>query len=321
MIRRILVPLDSWPLAESVLPYVQQYAQVLGASVTLLQVLEPHVRAADLEALRERFQAEAHDDSGRPANAEAAAEHYLATTAEALAQAGVETHVQLADGLPAGAIVATGRQFDLIAMATHGRSGIGRWVYGSVADKVLRGATAPVLLVRAQEAPAPPARPRRIIVPLDGSALAEQTLPLATLVARGAGAQIVLLQSVFWAELAAADYPYGYGPAIQAEDVFGEAEADASDYLTSVSGRLQAEGVAVRSAIRFEAAADAILAGAADEGADLIVMSTHGRGGLGRWVYGSVADRVLRGATTPVLLVRAGVPLDTVVAPSEPPEA
>ena len=96
-----------------------------------------------------------------------------------------------------------------------------------------------------------------------------------------------------------------------------QAQTDAHAYLEGIGQRLAERGLTIRTDVRLEAAAEAILDLAVEQQADLIVMSTHGRGGLGRWVYGSVADRVLRGAAIPVLLVRAGVPVDAAVAPDD----
>jgi nucleotide-binding universal stress UspA family protein len=309
MIRRILVPLDGSALAESILSYVQGVAGLTGASLTLLQVIEPPLEAVSRRA------AEAAAP-GTTAAAEAAARRYLAGVAARLARAGVEACAAAMVGPAAETIIQAGRAFDLIAMGTHGRSGVGRWVHGSVADKVLRGATAPVLLVRARaDGPVADSHPRRILVPLDGADLAERALPLATLVARRAGAEVELVQSIFWAGMMIGDYPYGYGSLAGRDDLVEEARAAAADYLNQVRGLLASQGVAARTAVRLEPAADAILTAAAERSVDLIVMSTHGRGGLGRWALGSVAERVLQGASAPVLLVRAGVPVaDAVVA-------
>jgi nucleotide-binding universal stress UspA family protein len=294
MTRRILVPLDGSPLAESILPSVVEFARLTGAHVTLVRVVEP-----------------ATEDAG-VREAEAAVQPYLAGVAERLATEGLTVDTLVLSGQAADQIIERAHDFDLIAMATHGRSGIGRWVYGSVADKVLRGAGTPVLLVRARaDGPVATGHPRSILAPLDGSEVAEQALPLATAVAKAAGAELALVQSVFWVQMAGGGYPYGDGPVIQADEMLEQAEAGARAYLGEVEGRLKADGLNVRSVIRFDPAADSILSAAEEEQADLIVMSTHGRSGLGRWVLGSVADRVLRGATTPVLLVRAGTPADS----------
>jgi nucleotide-binding universal stress UspA family protein len=210
-------------------------------------------------------------------------------------------------GPPAPVIIDAGRDFDLIAMATHGRSGIGRWVYGSVADKVLHGASVPVLLVRARPAATAGAvPPRRILLPLDGSELAEQALPLALALAERAGAELILAQSIASAAMALAN-PYGYG--VGAAELLEHVQAGAQAYLEDVGQRLADGRLTVRTEVRLEPAAEAILDVASEKQADLIVMSTHGRSGVGRWVLGSVADRVLRGTTVPVLLVRSGLPI------------
>jgi nucleotide-binding universal stress UspA family protein len=220
-------------------------------------------------------------------------------------------------GPPAEAIIQTGAAFDLIAMATHGRSGIGRWVFGPVADKVLHGATVPVLLVRAGRAAVAAGWPRRILVPLDGSGLAEQALPLAALLARRAGAELILTCSIGWAQ-ATADRALAIDVAGFSVMLPERAADQAHAYLTDIGQQLAAQGLTARSDIRSAPAAEAILASAAEQAADLIVMSTHGRSGLGRWTYGSVADRVLRGATLPIVLVRAGVHVPVEAPPPAP---
>jgi nucleotide-binding universal stress UspA family protein len=303
MIRQILVPLDGSELAESILPSVEEFVRLTGAGVTLMQVVEPVGVAADL--FGQNYPGVERD---LQAADERLARDYLAGLTRRLARAGIAVHPRVAIGPIAEMIIQAGREFDLIAMTTHGRSGVGRWVYGSVADKVLRGAGVPVLLFRARGRPAT-GHPRRILIPLDGSDLAEHALPLATELARQAGAAIILMRSVTWATeslgmLAGA-----------APELLGLAEEGTRGYLSEVAKGLADQGLSVSIDVRFDPAADGILACAAEGSADLIVMSTHGRGGLGRWVYGSVADRVLRGAPIPVLLVRAMVPLVTIPAP------
>jgi nucleotide-binding universal stress UspA family protein len=299
MIQTILVPLDGSALAESILPAVQQIARLSGATLRLIHVAEP-VR-------------------GRPADAasrEQAVRQYLASVAQRLTGEGLTVTTDMLAGDPAESIIQAGQSVELIAMGTHGRSGIGRWVYGSVADKVLRGATVPVLLVRARaEGPVAGEAPAAIVVPLDGSDLAEHALPLAALLSRAGGVTLTLVQSVYWSELGVAGgFPDGYGTLMSAEIAIEAAEEGAHAYLDEVVAKLSAQGATVQPIISHAPAADAILDAVETSHAGLIVMTTHGRGGLGRFVYGSVADRVLRAATVPVLLVRAGVPLDQAVA-------
>jgi nucleotide-binding universal stress UspA family protein len=299
MIHRLLVPLDGSALAESILPSVEEFVRLTGAGVTVMQVVEPVGVAADLFGQN-------HPGVERDLQAadERLAHDYLAGLARRLARGGIVAHTRVAIGPVAETIIQAGREFDLIAMATHGRSGVGRWVYGSVADKVLRGATAPVLLFRAGVEVQPSAgRPRRILVPLDGSELAGHVVPLAIDLARRAGAEIILMQSISLATESLGMLAGG------APELLGLAEEGARDYLNEVAKGLRDQGLTVAIDVRLDPAADGILAVAAERSADLIVMSTHGRGGFGRWVYGSVADRVLRGAPIPVLLVRATIPL------------
>jgi nucleotide-binding universal stress UspA family protein len=321
MINRILVSLDGSPVAESILPAVQAFARLTGAAVTLFQAVEPlehrveGPNPAQLIAAVLRAAPPSEGEAAAPATdleqQDAERAHaYLVGVAQHLQRQGVEAHTRVGRGAAADAIIAAAAAYDLVAMGTHGRSGVGRWVYGSVADKVLRGASVPILLIRAGPAAAAwSVPPRRIVVPLDGSELAERALPLAIEVAERARAEVLLVQSVSWAAVAMVD-PYGYGGGGTATaDLLEQAETDAHAYLDGIGRRLAERGLTVRAAVRLEAAAEAILDLAVEQRADLIVMSTHGRGGLGRWTYGSVADRVLRGATTPVLLVRAGVPV------------
>jgi nucleotide-binding universal stress UspA family protein len=308
VIRRILVPLDGSTVAESVLPYVEQFARLSDANLTLCQVIEPFAALVDFSG---------PEVAGLEPDvqvAEQEAEQYLSRIAERLRSDGLEAGARVALGSAADQLIQVGREFDLVAMATHGRSGIGRWVYGSVADKVLRGTTVPVLLVRAVEGAAGASeQPRHILVPLDGSELAEHALPLATDLARRAGAAITLLRSVNWALEVAGFNAYDVGHS--SVGLIDMAEESARDYLSQRAQGLTAQGLTVHSAVRNEPAAESILDHAAEQQVDLIVMSTHGRGGMGRWVYGSVADRVLRGATVPVLLVRAGVTIEDATAP------
>ena len=311
MIGSILVPLDGSALAESILPCVRAFARLTSAEVTLFQAVEPLPTGekGPLEALLARTEPVIEPTEHARA--------YLIHVAQELSHQGLVVHARVETGPAAETIVEAARGFDLIAMATHGRGGIGRWVYGSVAEKVLHGASAPVLLIRArEEAMADPCLPQRILVPLDGSELAEQVLPLAASIARQAEAEVTLTHSIAWARMAVVE-PYGYGTGFSAATLLDEAEAGAKEYLSRVQRQLAADHVPVQTTISLERAPEAILDYAEERQISLIIMSTHGRGGLGRWVLGSTADRVLRGATVPVLLVRAGVPTPTLESEPE----
>lgn len=142
---------------------------------------------------------------------------------------------------------------------------------------------------------------RRLLVPLDGSALAEKALAHAQELARLFGSELILLRVVVSPyTLVAPDLILaGADPDLPA------LRANAEAYLRSVASRLEGQGVTVRTVVCDGPVAETILDQAQAQDADLIVMSTHGRSGVRRWVYGSVAERVLQGAACPVLLIRA----------------
>ena len=280
MIRRILVPLDGSAMAASVLPTVQTIAGFTGARLTLLTVVPPDA-----------------PDAAAPA-----AHAGLAEAARQLGMAGCVAEPLVTRGAAAEQIVRLAETHDLIALATRARAGLGRLAAGSVADTVVRAAPAPVLLVRAAVAAStPPDPPRRILVPLDGSSAAEAALPLATELARRAGATLLLVRSTDMARTA----ERGLLRDLATRTAQQAAQA-AGDYLAQFAARDPLAAVPVQFDIRHEPPADAILASASAGRADLIVMGTHGRGGLGRWLLGSVADAVVRAAPVPVLLVRPG---------------
>jgi nucleotide-binding universal stress UspA family protein len=192
---------------------------------------------------------------------------------------------------------------DLIAMTTHGRSGFARWVTGSVADKVLRTSRRPVLLVHAREE-SPASQPheleiKRILVPLDGSALGESVLPFVQDLAVSLNASLVLLNVVVpTVELSATFLP-------ASTSILGELQAGAKEYIGGVAKRVQESGVSVEASVVVGHAAEAILDMAGQTSADLIALSTHGRSGPARWILGSIADAVIRHADGPCLVIPA----------------
>jgi nucleotide-binding universal stress UspA family protein len=190
-------------------------------------------------------------------------------------------------------------------MATHGRSGVGRWTVGSVADKVLRGSQVPVVLIRA----AGPQSLRRkgiltkALLPLDGSKVGEAALPYVEDLAARLKTEVVLMQVVEPKYVAIGAEPWDYSP-YRAEWI-SAMEQSARAYLTGIEQRLKAKGIAVSSRIESGAAADKVIEVAEQTSVDVIAMSTHGRSGLARWALGSVADKLIHSASIPVILVRA----------------
>jgi nucleotide-binding universal stress UspA family protein len=309
--KTILTPLDGSPLAEQVLPFVGLLAPIVGARVLLLRGIteaEHEVLFADASA----SPAASDELVLRPsvcAHCSVASQCrqtdcYLASQAELLRGAGVESYADTRAGAPAEVIASTaaGWPDTLIAMATHGRGGLRRWALGSVADQVLHASTLPLLLVRGAEAgrtPRPVPLLRRILVPLDGSALAQQALPLALELAVRAQAELLLLQVV------AASMDEFLRTVPVADDVRGALYDQALQAFGALGSELPQQQVQLATAVALGPTAQAIALEASRRNVDLIVMATHGYSGLQRWRLGSVADSLLQTSTTPLLLVRA----------------
>ena len=289
MFDTIVVPLDGSSAAERVLAYV---ARLPSRQVRLLQVF-PDV--SDLVPDPDLL------DAWRRARAEDA-EAYLGHLAEPLRGQGREVDQAWAFGEPAEQIVTAAAPGDLIAMSTHGRGLAGRVLLGSVADRVVRHAAAPTLLVRAGERPTGGAEVARLVVPLDGSKLAEQALPVAAELARELGVPVRLVRALDVDLVRAAVQA---GPAVAAAHAASQARLE-TGILAELEARaasLREQGAAATAEVLHGAAVPALLAALVPD--DLLVLTTHGRGNVGRWLLGSVAEPLVRQAVAPVLLVRA----------------
>lgn len=309
--KTILVPLDGSALAEQVLPYVGLLAPLLDAEVRLLRVIADLEQSAALpETIAATYGIEQplatrlhHQQRGFSVLREQA-EEYLVSQARLLQAAGVEVSIDVGGGQPASRIVETAEAIgaSLIVMATHGYSGLRRWALGSVSDKVAHAATMPVLLVR--HAVARPAL-RRIMVPLDGSPLAAQALPLATELARSAQAKLLLLRAVAPSVDAILDATApGYGDR-RYGDILAALHKYAQQELDDLATQLVQQEITAEAAVFNGPAAEVIVDEASRQQVDLVVMATHGYGGLRRWALGSVTDKVIQSSSTPLLLVRA----------------
>jgi len=313
MHHEILVPLDGSTFSEMVLPHAVALARSTGSTVTLLRVIgypltvEPLAWPGNIPPVRPI----AHEGECTVART------YLAEIATRLEQRGIPTRAEVLEGDPAAAIVAragTSQQTTLIAMATHGYSGVRHWMLGSVAEKVLHAAPVPLLLVRPHkvaQGQAETATYRTIVVPLDGSAFAEQALAEAEAIACPQDAALLLVsiledppaEMVGLSDVGAAEA--GIVPHWRLADRQVEIER-LRRYLQTQAGRLQARGIAVRTELAYGRPAEEIRAVAAEQRADLIVMATHGRGGFQCFWLGSVARKLMHVAETPILLIRAG---------------
>jgi len=285
-LQEILVPLDGSGESESVLPYLRDLAPRFGSNVHILGVgIGRKIRRVNrlLEDYINRIASGLHSD-----NIKAEPVIHYGIAADRILNFIVENDI------------------DLIIMATHGRSGVTRWWMGSVAEKVISEATAPVLLVRSKR-PSKAATagklhfPHRILAPLDGSDIGEAALPYAETLATNSGASISLLQVV--SPPGTVEASLLGGPDWRK---FVKAMRDAGeDYLKNIAERLNGKGIKSTYEVVTGDPADKIVEYADDKKVSLIAMSTHGRTGLARWVLGSIADKVLHGARIPILLVRS----------------
>jgi nucleotide-binding universal stress UspA family protein len=198
------------------------------------------------------------------------------------------------------------RHADFIIMATHDRIGPDRWIHGSVAESVVSRSTIPVMLVRADTADRLAERFQTpepvVVVPLDGSELAEAALPVARGLATTLGARAVLVGVVPRAGQLLA----GQGGAIVPYAGSGQAEteAEARAYLEAAAGPIATSATGVTTVLRYGDPASEIAAVAQESAAAAVVMATHGRTGLVRSILGSVAGGVLHHNSTPVVLIR-----------------
>ncbi|MCY4623863.1 MAG: universal stress protein [Chloroflexi bacterium] len=307
MFKRILTPLDGSTLSEGILPYIRALAPALGARVDLLRTYQDlayeltpsdDLDSASVMTALEPIARRLHNQ----------VENYLDRIAGSLKPLGVPTYLMVRSGPAADIIVAEAEEVEdtLIAMSTHGRTGLGRWIMGSVTDRVLHTTNAPLLVVHPERgAPSvdSTADIRTLIVPLDESDLAETVLPVAAEVAKATGAGVLLAETV--------GVPSGYYPDQDSVGALGvgivsQMEDQAEEYLGARAAEIRRLGVQnVRTSVTRGTAAAEIEELARATPDSMIIACTHGRSGVGRTVLGSVTDRLARHSGHPALIVRA----------------
>jgi len=297
-IHHILVPLDGSRLAESALGPAMALAERLHSRVTLLHIIE---RRAPETIHGERHLTNAGE-----------AEAYLTGIASRFADAGipVETHAHPSpegDVAASIAVHALGHRADLIVLCAHGQGGLRDWLYGAIAQRVVRRSGAPVLMIRqVRTTTTKPFAPRRILVALDGTPEGEEVLPAAITTARAFGAAIELLIVVATLATVAGDRAAAARlmPTATSAALDQESES-ARRYLAELTTRLGDAGPPITGKVERGEAARAVLTNAAQTEDSLVALATHGRAGLeGLW-SSSVGTKVIARSVAPLLLIGA----------------
>jgi nucleotide-binding universal stress UspA family protein len=302
MYRSILVPLDGSPLGEWALPVAIHSARRAGAILELItiEVTIPTIGGAGLST------ADTHTGAatGNPA------ETYLAEVAQRIAAVypgPIKQMVTSGIGRPADIVLEYARHnADLIVMATHGYGPLKRFWLGSFADTVARRSQLPTLLIRPRSETRAEFKDephfKRVLVPLDGSEAALSIIDHAIAVA-DEGAELTLFHAL--SSVLAFGPDYALMPLPSDGAVLAARQEEAQKIIEQVADTLRARKINVRTEVVLEPfAAGAILDYAHTNQADLIALTTHGRGGAARLLLGSVADKVMRGADVPVLFFR-----------------
>jgi len=276
---RVVVPLDGSALAESAVPLAVALAEGLEARVTFCTVLP--------SSHETHSQASGH--GGSSVNWNLSPEGYLDHVRQKLPLGDGRVELEILEGDPSSKIVEFIRQkpAQLVVMATHGRSGVVRAILGSVTDRVVHASPAPVLAVRATNAPRSMWQARtieRVVVPLDGSELAEAALTHGQALAEAFHAKLSLFRV--------------------ADDAAGEVgTVTAASYLEGIASRFPDPSHDLELELRTGHAPDEIVRFSIEQPHSVVVMSTHGASGFERMRRGSVTDAVVRGAATPTLVV------------------
>jgi nucleotide-binding universal stress UspA family protein len=297
MYRTIIVPLDGSEYSERALVTATSLARVMGAQLVLVRAVStsvfPGVDATEAQV-----------------KAVGEAEAYLTALSRQLAEKDMRVEIAVPFmSAPEGILLEINqRKADMVVMCTHGRSGLGRWIYGSVAEKVLAHSPVPVLLVKPTGLVTPlllGSAQAPLLVPLDGSSYAEAALPYALDLSRTFGRKLILLRVATYA-IVPVNMPgqnFTFPSEVQ-EMVNKEEQQEAEDYLAKLTERLKADGQLVQSMVRWGEPAETIQEESKATGAGMIIMTTHGQTGLKNVIMGDVALEVVRLTSLPLFLVR-----------------
>ncbi len=295
MYRKMLVLLDGSKLAEVVFTYARELSARLNINLELLHVCSPleaeqlPMHQVYIEHMAEMLQKQTEEMRSRIEGQ--------------ISDPGVKARGKVVVGYPAEEILkyAEENNIDLIMLSSHGRSGIRAWGLGNVANKVIHASPVPVWLVPTElreEVIYDKLPVRAIVIPLNGSPMAEEVIPHAIAISkqRGAETEIILIH----VETRKTSTMY-YGD-IQREQ---DEKMEATNYLNDVVKRIEGEGIQARAEILSGVPAEAIIDFVRDHPTQLIAMSTHGRAGLSKMIFSGITENVLNLVKkTPILLVK-----------------
>jgi len=282
MFETILVPIDDSPGSRRAFEAAVTLARQYGSAVHVLSVVDEHGPSDD----------EWDYDGDSPAAA-FVDEHAAAVDAD-----GIDVTPAVREGVVHEEILdyADESGVDLVVMGTHGRTGVRRYLLGSVTEKVVRLSDVPVLSVKADADPGEVAFDD-ILLPTDGSSGAEAAVEPAAALASSTDATVHVLSAVDTRSL---------GIDVGSSVVIDELESVAEDAVATASDRLYEGGVeAVKTAVAHGIPYRVILQAIEDNDVDLVVIGTHGRTGIDRYLLGSVTEKIVRTAPVPVLTVRS----------------
>jgi nucleotide-binding universal stress UspA family protein len=293
---RILVPLDGSSLAECVLPHVVALSRIFDSPITLLRVVGGESEYGGSRAV----------DPLSWQISKTEAEAYLAEVATRLRDLDLEVVTSVVEGLAAERIVTSSSEIEagLIVMSSHGRSGLSEWNINSVVQKVLLRVYVPALIVRAyrsQNIGLDELRYRTLMVPLDGSQRAECVLPLASMIAQGHNARLMVAHIVRDPEMPRWR-PLNEEERKLADRVIEINRDEAARYLDDLSSRLSGD-VETRLLVA-ESPAAALHQLASDESVDMILLCAHGYSGAAQWPHGSVTLNFVAYGDTPLLVMQ-----------------
>ena len=297
MFEKILVPLDGSELSEQALPLALDLAEAVQGEVILLRGVIPVHLATPVMA--EEYDWQWPVNSMEETRREV--QQYLRKVQTTHQRPGITTRPLTIEGEAASVIVdtAVSEDVDLIVMSSHGWSGRSRWSLGGITERVLHTAYCPVLVVRAQEPIA------HLLIALDGSELAEQSLEPGLEVARRLEAHVTLFRAN---EPIILDQPPTFVFDWEQTEVGrrwkNRSHEEAVLYLEDIRQDIEDKELIVDTAVLDGPTVETILDYVEDYPTQLIVMTTHGRSGLRRWLYGSVTAKVLRSSDRSILVIR-----------------